>query len=37
LFAVGEKETTVKQTYTDVVLIAVCISILCIGIPEINS
>ena len=35
LYAVGEKETTVTQTPTDVVLLAVSISVLCVGIPEI--
>jgi len=37
LHAVGEKETTFEQTSTDVVLLVVCISILCIGIHEIAS
>ena len=34
--AVGEKETTVIQTCTDFVLLVVRISVLCIGIPEID-
>jgi len=37
LYAVGEKETTVRQTSTDVVLSVVCIFLLFIGIPEIDS
>jgi len=36
-YAIGEKETTVKQTSTDVVLLAVCISVPCVGITEIDS
>jgi hypothetical protein len=34
LHTVGAKETTVKQTSTDVVLSVVFISLLCVGIPE---
>jgi len=37
LYAVGDKETTVKQTSMDVVVLAVCICVLCVGIPEIGS
>jgi len=36
LYAVDEKETTAKQTSTDFVLLVVSISVLCIGIPEID-
>jgi len=36
-YAIGERETTVKQTSTDVVLLAVCISVMCVGITEIDS
>jgi hypothetical protein len=36
-FAVGEKENAVKQTSMDIVLLAVGISVLCVGIPEIDS
>ena len=36
-YAVGEKETTVKQTSTYVVHLAVCISVLCVGITEVSS
>jgi len=34
LYAAGEKGTTVKQTSTDIVLLAVCISVLYVGIRE---
>ena len=37
LYVVGEKETTVKPTSTDVVFSMVYISLLCVGIPEIDS
>jgi hypothetical protein len=37
LYTVCEKETTVKQTSTDVVLSVVCIYLLCIGIDGIDS
>jgi len=37
LYAVYEKETTVKQTSTDVVLLGFGITVLCFGIPEIDS
>jgi len=36
-YAEDEKETTVKETSTDVVLLAICFSFLCIGNPEIDS
>jgi len=36
LFAVDEKEATVKQTSTDFVLLVVRISFLCVGIAEID-
>jgi len=34
LYAGGEKEMTVKQTSKDVMHLAVCISVLCVGFPE---
>jgi hypothetical protein len=37
LYAVGEKETTVRQTSTVVGLFAVYISVLCVRYPEIDS
>jgi len=37
LYAVDEKETTVRETYMDVVLLAVSISFLCVGIAKIDS
>jgi hypothetical protein len=37
VYAVDKKETSVKQTSTEVVLLAVCISVLFVGIPEIDS
>ena len=37
LYAVGEEETTVKLTCTDVVLLAGCISVMCIRIPATDS
>jgi hypothetical protein len=37
VYAVGKKETSVKQTSTEVVLLVVCIFALCVGIPEIDS
>ena len=32
----GEKETTVKQTSSYVLLLVVCISVLCVGVPKIE-
>jgi hypothetical protein len=37
VYVVVEKERTVKQTSTNVVILAVYISFLCVGITEIHS